>query len=276
MAKKKTIPEIILRVISGTILIVIVSLLVLFNNKIYSTVLVGIITLFAVWEYFNCVNLKKSPYMIYGILLSLIITVLTLFFYEKIFSYLSLFLIFVFVTTSMIGLFFSKKYPYKTIPLAVFGYIYTIFLTLFINKIFFLDKGNYKLGLLLTIVVATDTFAFLIGRKIGKHKLTKISPNKSIEGSIAGVVFAIMFTLLYSFLVNKYLDYGLNYLIMSLVGLFLSIISQIGDLIASYIKRSYDKKDFGNILPGQGGFLDRIDSLIFAAPFAYVIILLLM
>ncbi len=276
MNKKRKIPELILRIVSGTILMIIVALLICWNNSIFAGVLLGLLSLIAVWEYFRCVDLKNSPHMFFGLILSLAMTVIIILFKEKMYPYLSLIFIFTFISTVIIGLLWTKKYTFKDIPVTLFGYFYSIFLILFSNKIFLLENGNIKMALILAVVVATDTFAFFIGSKFGKHKFSKISPNKSVEGSLAGIIFAIISILLYTFLVNKYLDYNLNYILMAVVGAFLSIVSQIGDLTASYIKRTYNKKDFGSILPGQGGILDRIDSLIFSAPFAYVIILLLM
>lgn len=274
--KKKKLPEMVLRIFSSVVYICIIILLVACDNKIISTIIAGIASLIAVWEYFNCVNLNKSPYIILGFILSVLTTISILVFKTDSFTYFSTAFIIVFAITTIVGLFISKRYSFNDIALSIFGYIYTIFLILFMTRIFFFENGNIKITLLLTIVLATDTFAFLIGRKFGKHKLSKISPNKSIEGSVSGVIASVIFTLIYTVLVNRYFHFNLNYLIMIAIAIGLSIISQLGDLVASFIKRAYKKKDFGNLLPGQGGILDRIDSLIFSAPFAYIIIMLIM
>lgn len=115
---------------------------------------------------------------------------------------------------------------------------------------------------ILVITISTDTFAQFGGNLFGKHKLTKISPNKSWEGSIIGSIFALILGTLYLKLV---LDSSLNIFLIMFICLGLSIISQFGDLLFSSIKRLYDKKDFSNILPGHGGILDRIDSAVFVA-----------
>ncbi len=274
--KKKKLPEIILRTITGIIYMGIIVLLIALNNIFFAIILMGIASLFIIWEYFSCVDLKLSPFMILGFLISIILTISLLLFEILVFKYLAIFLILIFIGTTIIGIFASKKYTFNNLSMAIFGYIYSIFLPIFLTRIFFLKEGNIKLSLLLTVVIATDTFAFLIGRKFGKHKLTKISPNKSIEGSIAGIIAAIIFTMVYTVIVNKYFNFNLNYYIMAAIAIVLSIVSQLGDLLASYIKRAYNKKDFGNILAGQGGLLDRVDSLIFSAPIAYLMIILLM
>lgn len=117
----------------------------------------------------------------------------------------------------------------------------------------------------LLIVWITDSGAYLIGRKIGRHKLApKISPNKTWEGSIGGTVAAVIIVGAYVFLMKPYFKY--NFGLMLLLTLIFSIGGQFGDLIESAFKRYYGVKDSGKILPGHGGILDRFDSLLFVLP----------
>lgn len=115
----------------------------------------------------------------------------------------------------------------------------------------------------------------LAGRAFGKHKLTTISPKKSVEGSIGGTIGAIIIALVYTFVLQKYVNLEISYVLVAVATCVLSILSQVGDLAASSIKREMEVKDYGNLLPGHGGMLDRIDSLIFIAPFAYCLFILL-
>lgn len=120
----------------------------------------------------------------------------------------------------------------------------------------------------LFVIWATDTGAYFSGRFFGKRKLWPIiSPNKTIEGAVGGliiaIVVAVIFQMIYPF------DYSFGYMIFT--SAVISIIGQIGDLVASAIKRTYAIKDSGNILPGHGGILDRLDSLIFVIPILYII-----
>ena len=118
----------------------------------------------------------------------------------------------------------------------------------------------------------TDVFAYFIGIKYGKHRLAeKISPKKSIEGAVAGLLIsAVVATIFANFL--EVFDYSIIWVI--LLSMFLSCVSQIGDLIASMFKRKAGIKDFSNLFPGHGGVLDRFDSTMFAAIFLALIVLI--
>lgn len=114
---------------------------------------------------------------------------------------------------------------------------------------------------LFMITIFTDTFAYLIGRLIGNHKLLKeISPNKTWEGMIAGTLVG---TFISSMFLTTTMSLNSSLFTVSLISLFLSILGQFGDLFFSAIKRYYGKKDFSNLMPGHGGVLDRLDSILF-------------
>lgn len=109
----------------------------------------------------------------------------------------------------------------------------------------------------------TDTFAYFGGRLLGKHRLCPdISPKKTVEGSICGIVFCVISFLVYGLILGKGFSQDVNYLALAAIAVVASVVSQIGDLALSMIKRRYGIKDFGRIMPGHGGFLDRFDSVI--------------
>ncbi|AIE59684.1 phosphatidate cytidylyltransferase [Bacillus methanolicus] len=115
----------------------------------------------------------------------------------------------------------------------------------------------------LFIVWATDSGAYFIGRAMGKNKLwPEISPNKTVEGFIGGIVCAVIVAVLFVI----FTDIDASIIELMIITVFLSIFGQIGDLVESALKRHYDVKDSGNILPGHGGILDRFDSLLFVWP----------
>src|SRR5699024_5949044 len=129
-------------------------------------------------------------------------------------------------------------------------------------------SGIHLLLLILFVVWSTDTFAYLIGRKIGKTKLApKISPNKTIEGSLGGTVSALIVAGVYL----SFISFQHSFLYMLFMMFIISVVGQLGDLAESALKRYFGVKDSGRILPGHGGLLDRFDSLIFAMTFAVLL-----
>ena len=121
----------------------------------------------------------------------------------------------------------------------------------------------WNLFLVFLAAWGTDIFAYFVGTFIGKHKLIpEISPKKTVEGSVGAIILDIGAFILFGFIVSLATDVSANYLILALSGLLLSVISQLGDLIASLIKREHGVKDYGNILPGHGGIMDRFDSVL--------------
>lgn len=129
-------------------------------------------------------------------------------------------------------------------------------------------EGLDYLLFILFVIWATDSGAYFVGRFLGKRKLwPEISPNKTIEGAVGGIILAVIIGIVFHYI--SPFDYHILTLIIMLIAI--SIVGQIGDLIASAYKRHFNIKDSGKILPGHGGVLDRLDSLLFVAPFLYII-----
>jgi len=180
---------------------------------------------------------------------------------------------FIIILSFIIQLFkkdFSKVL--SEISITIFGSIYLGYLFSFLLKIKDLPNGNYYLISLLIITWSNDVGAYLIGTKFGKKRMfPKISPKKTIEGSIGGIIFSIAGT----FALKNWLNLPLDELIF--LGLIIAIIGQLGDLFESVLKRGSGIKDSGTLIPGQGGILDCLDSLIFTAPvFYYYTVLLIL
>ncbi|MGN0472046.1 MAG: phosphatidate cytidylyltransferase [Lachnospiraceae bacterium] len=134
-----------------------------------------------------------------------------------------------------------------------------------------LPHGIYLIWLVFVCSWISDTFAYLVGVSIGKHKyLPKLSPKKSIEGSLGGIAGSALVAAGYGyFCLQKIIDTPNLIWILVIMGVVGSVISQIGDLAASAIKRNHEIKDYGRIIPGHGGVMDRFDSVIFTAPIIY-------
>ena len=138
-----------------------------------------------------------------------------------------------------------------------------------------LPYGNWFVWLIIIGASGSDTFAYLTGMLIGRHHFSELSPKKTIEGCVGGVLGTAVLALVYSFFLPEGVDtlFGVNVHILLLIcGAVCSIVSQIGDLAASAIKRNYGIKDYSNLIPGHGGIMDRFDSILFTAPLVYYMI----
>ena len=132
------------------------------------------------------------------------------------------------------------------------------------------EKGVYLVFLIFLCSWGCDTCAYCVGKLIGKHKMSPVlSPKKSVEGAIGGVVGTGLLTGIYAFVIFKSYTVVIGLVIISMVA---AVVSMFGDLTASAIKRFYDIKDYGKLIPGHGGILDRFDSVIIVAPIIYYLI----
>ena len=138
-----------------------------------------------------------------------------------------------------------------------------------------LENGLYLAFLVFFCSWGCDTCAYCVGMLIGKHKMSpKLSPKKSIEGAVGGVLGSALLTALYCFIFRGPMALtGAEIGILALIAAIAGLISMVGDLTASAIKRNYDIKDYGHLIPGHGGILDRFDSMIITAPIIYFLAL---
>ena len=176
----------------------------------------------------------------------------------------------VFLAELFVYVFTFPKYQAEQIASAVFSFLYAPVMLSFIDFTRMLDKGIYLVWLVLICSWGSDTCAYCVGMLIGKHKMSPVlSPKKSIEGAIGGVVGAALLGGIYAAVVGAHLEAEnpiITYAVICAVG---ALISMVGDLAASAIKRNHDIKDYGKLIPGHGGILDRFDSVIFTAPVIY-------
>ena len=259
------------RIISGIIGLVILILIFSVNNMLVLNVAVTIIALLALSEFYNSFKSKNiKPIEIVGYLSALPILGIS---YVK--PEVLKMIVFFILPIAIFLLFFKSiksnlKYNIIDISVTIMGIVYVPFLLSFIPLTRILENGQYFIWYLLAGAWVTDTFAYFVGVKFGKHKFSEISPKKSIEGCIGGILGCMIFFGIYSYYLTT-LGIEMNVVFMTLAGMIISIVSQIGDFAASSIKRYCDIKDFGNIMPGHGGALDRFDSIIMIAPFIYMI-----
>ncbi|MCR4030127.1 MULTISPECIES: phosphatidate cytidylyltransferase [Flavobacterium] len=281
------------RTISGAVYIALLLTSILFSTESF-ILLFGIFLIITIYEFSNIVNLNKVFSILFGTLVYTIVVFVTHYnkqtskFLNDTFNLnisletniqqMDLILLAITLVVSIkciIFLFYDSVQNISTSSkyLYLLGYITLPFL--FIVKISFgTHSYNPKIILGLFVLIWTnDTFAYLVGKSMGKHKLfERVSPKKTIEGFIGGVVFAAFA----GFLISKlYIKPNPEFSSMSIIiwtsiALIVSIFGTIGDLIESKFKRIAGVKDSGSIMPGHGGILDRLDSVIFVAPIIFL------
>ena len=165
---------------------------------------------------------------------------------------------------------FHRDIKYTDVVTSFFTLSYAVFFLQHLSYIHNAVLGDVVVYLPFLGAFAPDTFAFFSGKLFGKHKLIpEISPNKTVEGSIGAVVGTVAVFLVYGLIVQFWVGLQVNYLSLILLAVLCSIVAQFGDLAASEIKRTCGVKDFGNLIPGHGGLVDRVDSLLFVCPVVY-------
>lgn len=166
------------------------------------------------------------------------------------------------------------KYQANQIMAAYFCVLYAPVMFSFIYRIRTTEYGIYLVWMVFIASWISDTFAYFTGVLLGKHKLAPVlSPKKSIEGSIGGVAGSALAGALFGYLFAAKVGQEVNLIVVcAVLGAFGSVISQMGDLAASAIKRNQDIKDYGTLIPGHGGIMDRFDSVIVTAPIIYFLV----
>lgn len=186
-------------------------------------------------------------------------------------SYSMVSMVFILIVMMTVYVFTFPKYDSGQVMAAYFGVIYVGVMISYIYQTRMLKDGAFLVWLIFLCSWGCDTCAYCVGMLFGKHKMSpKLSPKKSVEGAVGGVVGAALLGGIYAFIVSDHLltdgNPVLIYAIICAVG---ALISMVGDLAASAIKRNHQIKDYGKLIPGHGGILDRFDSVIFTAPIIY-------
>jgi phosphatidate cytidylyltransferase len=233
-------------------------LYIIFSGGIYFTVLCFVIQSLCLWEFLKMFE-SKNIYALKILTLIISVTLFALLYYKL---YFGLIIILLPVLTEV---FREKKRNPLNAVLSVFGIIYITIPFLLLNE---LEKNFLFVIYLFVLIWICDTFAYFGGKLFGKHKLTSISPNKTVEGAVAGMLFTVAASLAFYYFKSDFI----NLRDSILLGLIIGAVSQIGDNFESLLKRYTGVKDSSMIIPGHGGFLDRFDSLIFVTPFLYIYI----
>ena len=256
------------RVLSGIVL-AIIMISSSFCGGWYLYLLCAGVSLIGMYELYRVIDIQKSALACMGYLSAIFYYICVLTGYEK-------YDIFVFVIALMaimsVYVFTFPKYKIEEVTLTFLGLFYVAVMLSYIYKVRILEDGIYIVWLIFIASWGNDTFAYFTGVLLGKHKMAPVlSPKKSIEGAIGGIAGATILGIIFGYIVNGYMSETVSHPVFifaaaSFVGAILAI---IGDLTASAIKRNHNVKDYGKLIPGHGGILDRYDSVIFTTPAVY-------
>ena len=192
-------------------------------------------------------------------------------------SYTLMIMIMALIALMFVYVFTFPKYHANQVMSTYFSLIYAPVMLSFVFLTRQLENGIYLVWMIFINSWISDTCAYLVGVMIGKHKLAPVlSPKKSIEGSVGGIVGSALVGALFGYFMDVTLETQQLVLILPIVGGVGSVISQVGDLAASAVKRNFEIKDYGKLIPGHGGIMDRFDSVIFTAPITYFLIMILL
>lgn len=265
------------RSITGLIYVLVIAGGILIHPFLYAIVFGGLLV-FALNEFYSISKFTEAtPQKIPAIAFGLISFVLFFGYCIKLWPLkLTLVLAPLFLIIALIEIYRNKEKPLQNVAISMLGLIYIALPFVLINFILFpgLPGDAFYSPLILMgifiIIWVNDSFAFLFGRWLGKHKLfERISPKKTWEGAIGGGIFALIASIL-----NSVVFQSLELISWMVVGLIIVVFGTFGDLFESTLKRSLNIKDSGKGLPGHGGILDRIDSLLFVIPFIFVWLLI--
>lgn len=264
--KNNKLKSFLLRLISGIFLILGLFFVLLYGGDLLFCVC-GIVSIIGLVEIFRVFKLSKTRLAYLGY-------IFTIFYYLMLYFYKSTgILLFLIAMLILLLIFYVLSYPkfnIKQVSLIAFAILYVAVMFSFVYLIRARNEyGKYFVWLIFISSWGCDTFAYCTGMIFGKHKLTPIlSPKKTVEGAIGGIIGAALLGAIYTYIIfgkiNKDISFSCVQVAVACgIG---AIISMLGDLTASAIKRDYGVKDYGDLIPGHGGILDRFDSVIFAAP----------
>lgn len=255
------------RLLSGIVLVVLAVILIISGGEVllFSTLAISCIGMFELYRVFS---VEKSLLAAAGYLSAILFYCnLEWHFLPDIlmlFMGFMILLMFIYVLT-------YPKFKADQVLAVFFGVFYVAVMLSYVYQIRTLKNGLYLAFLVFLCSWGCDTCAYCVGVLIGKHKMSpKLSPKKSVEGAVGGVLGSAFLTAMYCFIFRSPMALtGAEIGILALIAAAAGLISMLGDLTASAIKRNYDIKDYGHLIPGHGGILDRFDSMIITAPIIY-------
>ncbi len=263
------------RTITAIVAIALLAVVYIYSDTLLFPIAFGLLAVIGVYEMLGCVGTRNNLILSLCLYLTAAFSVAMTQLIGSRSVFICAFASFLFCVLLILfaaAIFSEGKLPVdKTcISFTTCAYIITGFISVIMLRE--MKNGFYICLLALIAPWVTDTFAYFCGRLFGRHKLIpSVSPNKTIEGSIGGIVFCSAVCAGYGYVMSTQIEGMPHFAYFALMGFLVSIVSQIGDLIFSLIKRRYGIKDYGFVFPGHGGVLDRFDSIIATAPLILIV-----
>ncbi|SDB10160.1 phosphatidate cytidylyltransferase [Eubacterium oxidoreducens] len=255
------------RAISGAIMIVLLLLFLIRGGDLLLFV-IGAISVIGMYELYRVFHFEKKPlaYVGYATTIVYYLNLKWNFLPDVKFLFLISLIVMLFVFV-----FSYPKVHAKQLLAAFFAIFYVAMMLSCVYETRMLADGKYLVWLIFICSWGCDTCAYCVGMLFGKHKMAPVlSPKKSVEGAVGGVVGAAVLAVIFGLVFNGALQMEMNQImILPIICAIGGLISMVGDLAASAIKRFYDIKDYGKLIPGHGGILDRFDSVIITAPIVF-------
>ena len=263
------------RIISAAILVPILLLVVLVLDKVVAAIVMGLLLAIASYELLYRTKLIKRPRLvIYSSIMAFLVSIWS--YMGAVHAYFLLMVMAYFMLLFTEIMMEHVKVHVETLGLCFFSGLVLPFMLTSLIRILVTNLGRYVIMIPFVVAFMSDAGAYFVGLKFGKHKLAPvISPNKTIEGVAGGFAGAVIGMLVYAIIMNLFLKFDVNYGYALLYGILGSAVGTFGDLCFSAIKRQTGIKDYGNMIPGHGGALDRLDSLTLVAPLMEALLLLL-
>ena len=262
------------RIVAGAVLTSVLFLVVLVLPKEVAAVVMGILQAVAVYELLYCTQLvKKANLVVISAVMAFAVALWS--FYGAVHAWLVLLVLGFFLI--MIGQMMRDhvKIRFETLCMCFVGGLVVPYMMSAVVRILAMNLGRYVILIPFFIACVCDAGAYFIGVKFGKHKLAPVvSPNKTIEGALGGVVTGLLAMLLYTLVLDLFFGQDVRYGAAAVYGILGCLVGELGDLCFSVIKRQTGIKDYGNLIPGHGGVLDRFDSILVVAPLVEALLLL--
>ncbi|MBQ8448703.1 MAG: phosphatidate cytidylyltransferase [Clostridia bacterium] len=272
------------RIITGVVAFALFLPILVFSGheigKYVFMAVIGALALIATDEMCGCFSVRKVWFISIPTYLFAIGTTLITIFFRGTSMYIPYLVCAAFAFAFIVfvaSMFNTGKVKYTAAAAHVATVLYVICGFLSIIGLRYVEMGTYLFYLIFIGSWCTDSFAYFVGVAIGKHKLIpQVSPKKTVEGAIGGVLGAVIGFLVYGVCLAKFADnVTVNYVAMAISAVGIAVVSQLGDLVTSFIKREQGIKDYGKVLPGHGGIMDRFDSIIAVAPIITAIVTVL-